>query len=151
MGEAIRRGATGALASLVVALAACESESIIEPGPDTGPLTAYIDGEAFIAETALVDRLQTHIVVTASSGDRSLRFEFPDLGTRNYVIGPGNPVIAEVTIGSSTWRADETTGNGTITVRESIPSYLAGSFDVRLEGSDGSTMALTSGLFVIIG
>jgi len=137
---------------LMLAVASCGGQDPIEPGPDTGPVTAFIDGESFVASSAMVTRRATGIVVEAVAGDRSIRFEFVDRGTSNYVIGPGNPVVAEVTIGAASWRADDGQGGGTITVTESIPSYLAGSFELTLVGGPGqTTMNVNNGRFVIIG
>ena len=134
------------------ALSSCGGESPIEPGPDTGPVTAFIDGEPFVAESAMVTRSQTGVVVTAVAGERSIRFEFTDRGTSNYVIGPGNPVAAEATIGTSTWRAGGSEGSGTITVAEFIPGFMSGSFELTLVGGPGqTTLDVTNGRFVIIG
>jgi hypothetical protein len=141
------------LAVLSIAMSSCGAGlDPIEPGPDTGPVTAYIDGEAFVAETVNVTRQTATLVIVASAGNRSIRFEIPDNGERNYAIGQGNPIAAEVRIGAATWRADETAGEGTVTVTDWIPSYIAGSFDLRLVGGPaGTTVAVERGLFLIIG
>lgn len=149
MGRPAQRASVIALLS---AIAACGGESPIEPGPETGPLTAYIDGEAFVAESATAQNQVTVVLVTATGGDISFRFEFPDRGVSNYVIGAGNPVVAELTVGSSTWRADEAAGAGTITVFEFVPGFMSGQFDLTLVGGpDGSTVRVTTGRFAIIG
>jgi len=138
--------------ALLVAGAACGSENPIEPGPDTGPLTAYIDGEPFVAEVASVQNQITVVIVSASAGDTSFRFDFPDRGVSNYVIGPGNPITAELTIGPDTWLADGGSGGGTITVFEFVPGFMSGQFNLSLVGGpDGSTVHVTTGRFAIIG
>lgn len=133
--------------------ASCGGENAIEPGPDTGPLTAFIDGDEFIAASATTTNVQGQVTITAAGSDqRSLTFQFPDRGTSNYVIGPGNPVTAEVTIGTERWVADENGGGGTISVTDFIPSFISGSFELTLVGGPNqATMRVTSGRFIIIG
>lgn len=137
------------LASLV--LTSCGGDNPLEPGPDTGPLTALIDGESFVAESATVTRNGSEVSVTASaSGQRSISLGFTDQGPFNYLIGPGNPVSAEVTIGTSSWLAEELTGSGTITVTALTQSRIEGAFTlVVVGGPDGTTLNVTDGLFVI--
>ena len=104
------------LSSALLFLAACTEEPLA-PGPDTGPVTAYFDGETFVAASAAMIRHGYDVRIEATAADgRSITFEFPDEGDRNYLIGPGNPVSATVTIGASTWLGDEDRGGGTITV-----------------------------------
>lgn len=132
-------------------LSSCDEPTPIEPGPDTGPVTGYIDGDAFVASSVTVQVVQGRVTVTAVSGSTELRFQFEGTGPSNYVIGTGNPVEAQLTLGSAMWTADETTGAGTITVTDYIPSFLSGSFDFTVVGADESTVRVTQGRFVIIG
>lgn len=142
---------TLALLTLAVG-AACESLSPIEPGPDTGPLTAYIDGEAFVAETATSSILPTGIVVRAEQGDRVIRFEVTNRGPSNYLVGQGNPVSAEVRIGSDVWVAEGEVGSGTISITDVFPSFVSGQFDLQLvRPVDENEIEVTLGRFVIIG
>ena len=100
---------------------------------------------------ASVRRPQGGLLVVASDGRVTLRLEFEDRGIRNYVIGVGNEVSAEVSIGAGEWVADGATGSGTIQVTGYAPSFLEGSFELSLEGDDPSSMVVTSGRFVIFG
>lgn len=135
----------------LVAASSCGELTPIEPGPDTGPVTAYIDGDPFIAQTVTVRDVQSLVTVTATAGATEVRFEFQSTGPNNYIIGPGNPVEARVTLGTVTWTADATTGSGTITVTDRLPGLLSGSFDFTVIGADDSTVRVTQGRFVIMG
>ena len=88
------------------------------------------------------------IEATAADG-RSITFEFPDEGDRNYLIGPGNPVSATVTIGASTWLGDEDRGGGTITVTGIFPTRIEGSFNFSLVGGPGGPLEVTKGRFLV--
>lgn len=142
--------ATVTLSVAVSVLAAC-GEGPIAPGPDTGPVTALFDGEVFIADSAAMIRVGSDVRVEASASDgRSITLDFPDLGDRNYLIGPGNPVSATVTIGASTWTADENGGGGTITVTGIFPTRIEGSFSLALVGGPGgSSLDVTQGRFLV--
>lgn len=140
-----------ATALLCAAISACDELTPIEPGPDTGPVTAYVDGEAFIASSVSVRNVQGQVRITAVSGSTEIRLYFEGSGPNNYVIGPGNPVDARVTLGTETWTADAGTGSGTITVTDFIPSFLSGSFDLTVVGSDESSLRVEQGRFVILG
>lgn len=118
-------------------LAACGQDAI-SPGPDTGPLTAYIDGDAFIADSTLVVRTgNTGVEVSVTAwgpNGRSIAFEFIGSGPANYAIGPGNDVSASVTVGSSTWTAGGTTGSGVISVTALWATHIEGSFELTVVG-----------------
>ena len=127
-------------------------EDAIAPGEDTGPLTAYIDGDPFIADTADLFRSGFAVRVEAATSDgRSITLVFPDMGDRNYLIGPGNSVSAQVTVGGSTWTADENGGGGTITVTGTFPTRIQGSFNLSLVGGPGGshTLEVTQGRFMV--
>lgn len=137
-----------ALASVV--LVGC-GEDPIAPGPDTGPVTAYIDDDAFIADSADVTRSGQAVTVTArGAGGRSIEFTFDDFGAANYFVGPGNPVSASVTIGSSTWTAEGSTGSATVTVTAIWATHIEGSFVMTVVGGGSpSVLEVTNGLFFI--
>lgn len=138
-----------AVASLV--LVGCGPDDPVAPDPETAPVTALIDGELFIAESAVVDRSGFEVSIAASaSGQRSIGFDFPDQGSANYLIGPGNPVSARVTIGNSTWLAGEAIGSGTITVTTLTQARIEGSFRFTLVGGPNpAAREVTNGRFVI--
>lgn len=139
-------------AILLVAVTGCDSLTPIEPGPDTGPLTGYIDGEEFIAVSANSTITPAMVTIEASSGARSIRFEFNNLGANNYFVGQGNPVSAEVVYDGSTWIAEGQTGSGTVTVTDLISTFISGQFDFTLvRESDGRTIEVSVGRFILVG
>lgn len=144
------RAAAVALVLAPLVAGGCGNDPIA-PGSDTGPVTAYFDGEVFIAESATMTRLGADIRIDASAPDgRSLTLLFPDLGNHNHLIGPGNPVSARVTIGAGTWVGDNTVGSGTITVTAVFPTRIQGSFDLDLGGGPGgSSIEVSQGRFLV--
>lgn len=138
-------------AALVVLVAGCDSLSPIEPGPNT-PLTGYIDGEEFIATSANSTITPATVTIEASSGTRSIRFEFNNLGPNNYFIGEGNPVRAEVVFDGATWVAEGEAGGGTVTVTDLISTFISGQFDFTLvRESDGQSIEVSVGRFILVG
>lgn len=146
------RGSPSLAVSLTVSLVlvGC-GEDPVAPGPDTGPLTAYVDGALFVADHATVTREGDDLVAQATASDgKSIGFRFTDQGPANYLVGPGNPVSASVTIGSSRWVAEGTTGRGTITVTALFPTQIRGSFNLTVVGGpDESSLSVTQGQFLI--
>lgn len=129
----------------------CGGDDIVAPGPDTGPLTALIEGQLFVADSARVTRRGYEVSVNAYGPDqKSIRLHFTDEGPRNYLIGPGNPVSASVTIGASGWVAEESTGQGTITVTLLTYTRIEGQLTLTVVGGGSPTsLDVTKGRFVI--
>lgn len=138
-------------ACAAVLVAACGGNDPIAPGEETGPLTAFINGEAFVAEVATVTRAGHQIFVNAAGANqRAIGFQFPDQGPANYIIGPGNPTSAGVTIGTSSWLAGDATGSGVITVTALTQTRLEGTFVLTaIGGPNPTTLEITSGTFAI--
>lgn len=145
----VARLAIPALASVL--LASCGGDDPILPGPDTGPLTAFIDGDPFVAEFASVTRDGAQVWVNANaSGGPEITMRFPDSGPTNHFIGPGNEVSVVVTIDASIWIAGGATGSGTITVTAVTSNYIEGSFSLTVEGGPSHTsLSVTNGRFLI--
>jgi len=131
--------------------AACAGEDPVVPGPSSGPVTAYIDGELFIADTAIVTKAGQDIAVEArASNGRVIGFEFTERGPANYWIGPGNPVSGFVRIGASSWTAEGPDGGGTITLTAIFPTRIEGSFNmIVVGGASPASLEVSSGLFAI--
>jgi len=140
-----------ALALVATSLTASCGSDPVDPGPDTGPMTALIDGDSFVAEFATVSRSGGQVFVNAgASGERAIGFQFPDAGPSNHFVGPGNAVSAGVTIGTSSWLAVEAIGRGTITVTVLTGARIEGSFTLTVVGGpDPATLELTNGRFAI--
>ncbi len=145
----LHRTVLSILAALV--LVGCGDGDILAPGPDTGPLTALIQGQLFIADSATVTRTGYDVSVSAFGPDqRSIHFQFTDGGPRNYLIGTGNPVSASVTIGASSWAASASTGGGTISVRLLTATRIEGDLTLTVVGNaTPASLEVTKGRFVI--
>lgn len=138
-----------ALLITIVALgAACGGDSGTGPEGDSGPMTARIDGDPFVAQFVSVQRSSGFVYVNGGgSGQRAIGFVFPDDGTGTYTIAPGTLVAAGVQIGAESYTAGQSTGAGTISVTTFTDSRLAGTFSLTVVGP--ATLAITDGAFDI--
>lgn len=123
-------------------------------GPDdaSGPITALIDGEPFVAQFATVSDHGGGIIAVngGGAGLRAVGFQFVSTGVGTYTIAPGNLVAAGVTIGSQAWGAGGDIGAGTITVSTLTANRIAGTFTFTVEASTGqapATLSVTDGRF----
>ena len=119
------------------------------PPPPTSPMTAKLNGQAFVAEFATLGRSAGQVFINgAGLPARAIGFTFPDLGTGTYTIAPGNLVSSGVTVGSTAWVAGQSQGSGTIVVTTFTANRIAGTFTINLVPSlGGPPMAVTDGLF----
>lgn len=137
------------LALFLVSLASVGCGGDDPTGPVTGPMTALIDGERFVAEFATVQRAADVVYVNgAGAGQRAIGFAFQDDGPGTYTLGQGNPVSVGVQIGNDTWSAGAGVGSGAIVVTTFTETRLVGTFAFTV-GSGGSTLTITEGAFDI--
>jgi hypothetical protein len=147
----MNRLALSALALALLVLGAACGDGPAAPG-DEGPMTARIDGERFVAETATVSRGNGQVYLNGgSSSQRSIGFTFPDEGTGIYEIGSGQLVSAGVSIGTDqSWIAGASNGSGWIEVTTLTVSRIAGTFQfslVAVADETPSPLEVTEGSF----
>jgi len=130
------------------------------PRPPTGPddseaaLTARIDGVPFASVFATVGHSAGQVFINAGVGDplRAIGFQFPDQGPDQFMMAPGNPVSAGVTIGNAPWVAGGDMGGGSISVTTSTANRIAGTFEftvVAQGGQQPAELTVTEGGFDI--
>jgi hypothetical protein len=119
------------------------------PPPPTAPMTAKLNGQAFVAEFATLGRSAGWVYINgAGLPSNAIGFAFADQGTGTYTIAPGNLVSSGVTVGSTAWVAGQSQGSGTIMVTTFTANRIAGTFTINLVPSlGGPPMAVTDGVF----
>lgn len=135
-------------ASLFLPLAACGGDD--PTGPESGPMTALMNGERFVAEFATVQGSANQVFVNgAGAGGRAIGFTIPDSGPGTYELGVGNPVAVGVQVGSATWTGGAGAGSGSITVTTFTETRIAGTFAFVVGNGGGAEMAITEGEYDI--
>jgi hypothetical protein len=141
------------VALLVFGLACGSDDKGTGPDDQTGPMTALIDGESFVAEFATVDQAGGQVYVNgAALPQRAIGFTFPTEGVGTYTMAVGQLVAAGVTIGNDAWIAGSGSGGGTITVTTFTADRLVGTFQLSVVASGGQapqTLSVTNGKFDI--
>ncbi len=136
------------MAGLLALTSACDSKGGTGPNDGTGLMTARIDGQAFSALVASVERAGGNVYVNGGgAGQRAIGFTFPDQGTGTYTIEPGVLVAAGVSIGNQHWVAGQDIGGGSINVTTLTGSRAAGTFSFTVVES--TTLSITEGVFDI--
>lgn len=141
-----------AAVTCLAAAAACGGDGSTDPNA-SGPMTARIDGERFVAVQTTVLQSAGITAVNGGSADlRAIGFQIQNVATGTYTIAPGNLVSAGVTIGNAAWGAGGTMGSGTITISTLTANRIAGTFQLTVDAISGGasgTLAVTEGAFDI--
>lgn len=136
----------------IAAITACGSDSPTDPS-ESGPMTARIDGDRFVAvQTTVLQSGGTTAVNGGSADLRAIGFQIQNMTTGTYTIAPGSLVSAGVTIGSASWGAGGAMGSGTITVTAVTAARVTGTFQFTVEaiaGGAAGSLAITDGVFDI--
>ena len=141
------------LAALLLIFATACGDSLTDPGdPETGTMTATVDGVSWGA--IQIQAISSGNVISLAGSDvelLSIGFTVQNTGPGTYSIGPGQVTSANLGEGSATlWTAGSIQGSGTVTLSTVTDNLAIGTFEFVAELSQGSgtqTRTVTNGAF----
>jgi len=116
-------------------------------------MSAVIDGAAWTAVSIATDSAApSSIIIQGSDATQRLVIAIPvDQGPGKQTVGSTTPVFAGLVIGSQSWLASRTQGGaGSVTLMNSAPGHIVGTFEFTLAAHDGALPAdrrVSSGKF----
>ena len=137
----------------LVTLCACGHDTTGPATRNNGSMSAVIDGAAWTAVSIATDSAApSSIIIQGSDATQTLVIAIPvDQGPGKQTVGSTTPVFAGLVIGSQSWLASRTQGGaGSVTLTNSAPGRIVGTFEFTLAAHEGALPAdrrVSSGKF----
>src|SRR3954471_4267000 len=137
----------------LVTLCACGHDTTGPATRNNVSMSAVIDGAAWTAVSIATDSAApSSIIIQGSDATQRLVIAIPvDQGPGKQTVGSTTPVFAGLVIGSQSWLASRTQGGaGGVTLMNSAPGHIVGTFEFTLAAHDGALPAdrrVSSGKF----
>jgi len=125
----------------------------MNPELPNGSVSALVDGQQWTSTFSITADHANSIFAFGASGDGiTIGMAMPTAtGPGTHTIGTGSPANALITEGSTTWAANNATGNGTLILTSLTATNAKGTFTFTAQASGASpaTRQVTQGTFDI--